>query len=192
MHSPRRFNQDRRGRLQTQTVQLSAQRGPSKASCDEGGCTGGSWYCKFLVMLSNPSYSRLLTRGHSSLQSKPAQLKSFHLTAQIYKSVPLVLGLTYLAFAPTTDPSPLFGPARYASQYLSHQFFLNMFRATVGFHALEALYSMSLCRKRTGFVTAVSYLVLLATNFYSDSPLVLFRRFMALLHSSSASLSGWT
>ncbi|KAF5347811.1 hypothetical protein D9756_010290 [Leucocoprinus leucothites] len=83
---------------------------------------------------------------------KAPQITTFEVTRDIGISAAVMLSAAYLAYSPENSPSPLFYAANSVQQFVGAGVIRLLVNITFSLHALEALYTLHLCRKHhTGF-----------------------------------------
>ncbi|KAJ7915592.1 hypothetical protein B0H13DRAFT_1999572 [Mycena leptocephala] len=90
---------------------------------------------------------------------KSPQIKSFHLPPDgIAVATFFFLILPYGALAPLVGGSSFFSPAQFLHSYISQKMFRFLWPCFLGFHGLQSLYTLSLCRKhRASFGVTAAY-----------------------------------
>ncbi|KAG6844867.1 hypothetical protein H0H87_002990 [Tephrocybe sp. NHM501043] len=90
---------------------------------------------------------------------KTPQISSFRYPIQTLGSITFMATLFYLFFTPTTGDSPYFQPAQFVHSTLGSTT-IEYFTYSIGVaHLLESVYTFTLCRKHTGFLTGAAYVL---------------------------------
>ena len=102
----------------------------------------------------------------TTIKIKAPRIDSFHFPTKSAIKPGILIGLsTLLHLAPLNSPSPLLVPLNFIRQYIPPKAWAFNFYAIFGIHALESLYTLSLCLKHsTGVLVGVSRPCIIVQN----------------------------